>query len=47
MVRIVVLHSQVAEGLRKDEDDVLVQTEVVCRALAKLGYEPHARGFQG
>ena len=47
MARIVVLHSQVLEGLRKDEDDVLVQTEVVCRALSKLGYEPTPVAFKG
>lgn len=44
--RIVVLHSQVAEGVRRDEDDVLVQTEVVCRALAKLGYNAVPMAFE-
>lgn len=39
-VRVAVLHSDIAEGLRKDEDDVLIQAKVVCCALSKLGYEP-------
>jgi D-alanine-D-alanine ligase len=40
MTRVGVLHSPVTEGLRKDEDDVLIQAKVVCGALSKLGYEP-------
>jgi D-alanine-D-alanine ligase len=39
MIRVAVLHSEVAAGVRKDEDDVLIQAEVVSWALANLGYE--------
>lgn len=44
--KVLVLHSQVTAGLSRDEDDVLVQTEVVCRALAKLGYEAVPMAFE-
>lgn len=44
--RIVVLHSRVTAGLHKDEDDVLVQAEVVCRALVKLGYKADPLAFE-
>lgn len=44
--KIVVLHSQVTKGLCKDEDDVLIQAQVVCRALAKLGYEAVPVAFE-
>jgi len=40
MMRVAVLHSDIAEGRSKDEDDVLIQAKVVCCALSKLGYEP-------
>jgi D-alanine-D-alanine ligase len=38
VIRVVVLHSEVTRGVRKDEDDVLIQAETVSRALANLGY---------
>jgi D-alanine-D-alanine ligase len=39
-MRVVVLHSELTEGVRKDEDDVLIQAGLVSRALSNLGYEP-------
>jgi D-alanine-D-alanine ligase len=39
-MRVVVLHSEVTQGDRKDEDDVLVQVGDVSQALSDLGYEP-------
>jgi D-alanine-D-alanine ligase len=39
-MRVVVLHSELTEGIRKDEDDVLVQAGVVSQALSNLGYDP-------
>jgi D-alanine-D-alanine ligase len=39
-VKVVVLHNQVSEGARADEQDVLVQAEAVSLALSDLGYEP-------
>jgi D-alanine-D-alanine ligase len=44
-MKVAVLHSLVAAGQGKDEDDVLVQAEVVCEALSALGYEPFAIPF--
>jgi D-alanine-D-alanine ligase len=44
-MRVAVLHSPVTAGMSKDEDDVLIQAEVVCRALSTLGYEPVALAF--
>jgi D-alanine-D-alanine ligase len=39
-MKVAVLHSEVLAGRCKDEDDVLVQAEVVARALSNLGYAP-------
>jgi D-alanine-D-alanine ligase len=39
-MRVVVLHSEIAEGIRKDEDDVLVQAGLVSHALSNLGFDP-------
>lgn len=44
-MRVVVLQSEIAEGVRKDEDDVLVQAEAVGGALYRLGYEPSLLPF--
>lgn len=44
-MKVAVLHSEVCAGRCKDEDDVLVQAEVVCRALSNLGYEPALMSF--
>jgi D-alanine-D-alanine ligase len=41
-MRVVVLHGEVADGAGRDEQDVLVQADIVARALAELGYEPAA-----
>lgn len=41
-MRVVVLHGEVSEKARKDEEDVVVQVEVVCRALTELGHMPVA-----
>ncbi len=40
MKRIVVLHSEVIDPGRPDEEDVLVQARSVSEALAALGFEP-------
>ncbi|WP_211341231.1 GNAT family N-acetyltransferase [Desulfoglaeba alkanexedens] len=40
MKRIVVLHSEVIDPSRPDEEDVLVQARSVSEALAVLGFEP-------
>ncbi len=37
---VAVLHGAVSDGSRTDEQDVLVEVETVCRALAALGYRP-------
>jgi D-alanine-D-alanine ligase len=42
---VVILYNQVLADAPKDEQDVLVQVEVVSRALAELGYHPHELGF--
>jgi D-alanine-D-alanine ligase len=44
-MKVVVLHSLVTAGMGKDEDDVLVQAEVVSRALSDLGYETVSMPF--
>ncbi len=44
-MKVAVLHSDVTAGGCKDEDDVLVQAEVVSRALSMLGYEPALMPF--
>jgi D-alanine-D-alanine ligase len=43
--KVVILYNQVLEDAPKDEQDVLVQVEVVSRALAQLGYHPYELGF--
>jgi len=42
---VVILYNQVLADAPKDEQDVLVQVEVVSRALAELGYHPTELGF--
>lgn len=44
-MRVAVLHSELTEGARKDEDDVLIQAGIVSRALRNLGYEPALMPF--
>jgi len=44
-MRVVILHSELTEGIRKDEDDVLIQAGVVSQALSNLGYEPTLMPF--
>jgi D-alanine-D-alanine ligase len=44
-MRVVVLHSELTEGVHRDEDDVLIQAGVVSRALSNLGYEPTLMPF--
>jgi D-alanine-D-alanine ligase len=39
-MKVVVLHSEVAEGASRDEEDVLVQVRVVSAALSALCYDP-------
>jgi len=41
-MKVIVLHGEVPEGAGKDEKDVLVQVDIVSRALAEQGYEPMA-----
>lgn len=43
--KVVILYNQLAADAPKDEQDVLVQVEVVSRALAQLGYQPCELGF--
>jgi len=43
--KVVILYNQLAADAPKDEQDVLVQVEVVSRALAQLGYQPGELGF--
>jgi D-alanine-D-alanine ligase len=44
-VKVAVLHGQVPANAPKDEQDVLVEVEVVSRALARLGHDPVAVPF--
>jgi D-alanine-D-alanine ligase len=41
-MKAVVLHSDIPEKAGRDEQDVLVQTETVCRSLTELGHTPVA-----
>lgn len=44
-MRVLILHDAVDAAARADELDVLVQADVVARALGELGHEPEAQPF--
>jgi D-alanine-D-alanine ligase len=44
-MRVLILHSELTEGFRRDEDDVLIQAGMVHQALSNLGYEPALMPF--